>query len=41
VTVAVLEAGEAHLNDPRVMTPELAVSLLDDAEYNWSFKTIE
>ncbi|KAF7121619.1 hypothetical protein CNMCM5793_009090 [Aspergillus hiratsukae] len=40
VTVAVLEAGEAHLNDPRVMTPGLAVSLYDDPKYDWGFKTV-
>lgn len=40
VTVVVLEAGEAHLNDPRVMTPGLTVSLYDDPEYDWGFKTV-
>lgn len=40
VTVVVLEAGEAHLNDPRVMTPGLAISLYDDPEYDWGFKTV-
>ncbi|KAJ9308475.1 CAZyme family AA3 [Paecilomyces variotii] len=40
MAVVVLEAGEAHLDDPRVMTPGLAVSLHDDAGYDWCFKTV-
>ncbi|KAF4245590.1 hypothetical protein CNMCM6805_003534 [Aspergillus fumigatiaffinis] len=40
VTVTVLEAGEAHLNDPRAMTPGLAASMYDDPKYDWGYKTV-
>jgi choline dehydrogenase-like flavoprotein len=40
VSVAVLEAGEAHLNDPQVMTPGLCIALYDNPDYDWSFKTV-
>ena len=35
--VLVIEAGSDRHDDPRVTTPGLAVSLLDDPEYAWQF----
>jgi choline dehydrogenase-like flavoprotein len=38
VQVLVLEAGENHLNDPRVMIPALCMSL-QGSEADWNFAT--
>ncbi len=38
VQILVLEAGENHLSDPRVMTPGLCMSL-HGSEVDWNFAT--
>jgi choline dehydrogenase-like flavoprotein len=38
VQVLVLEAGENHVNDPRVMIPALCMSL-QGSEADWNFET--
>ena len=40
VTVAVLEAGEAKLNDQAIMTPAMLSTLIANPEYDWMMKTI-
>lgn len=35
--ILVIEAGADHRDDPRITTPGLAVSLLDDPDYDWQF----
>lgn len=35
--ILVIEAGADRHDDPRVTTPGLAVSMLDDPIYNWQF----
>ena len=37
--VLVLEAGNDHNDDPRVKTPALFPSLMDDPEFDWTFIT--
>ena len=37
IQVLVIEAGVNRYDDPRVTTPGLAVSLLDDPKYAWRF----
>ena len=39
VQVLVLEAGKDQNNDPRVKTPALYGSLMDDPEFDWKFIT--
>ncbi|KZT25856.1 GMC oxidoreductase [Neolentinus lepideus HHB14362 ss-1] len=39
VTVAVLEAGPAHLNDPAILTPAAFTRQIANSEYDWMFKT--
>lgn len=38
-TVAVLEAGPDHSEDPKVLIPGLGTSMLGDPSYDWSFIT--
>lgn len=40
ITVGVIEAGIDRTGDPRVLTPGLVVSMWDDPDYDWIFKTI-
>ncbi len=35
--ILVIEAGADHHDDPRITTPGLAVSLLDDPKFDWQF----
>ena len=39
IKVLMLEAGNDHNDDPRVITPALFPSLLDDPEFDWKFIT--
>jgi choline dehydrogenase-like flavoprotein len=39
VQVLVLEAGSKH-NDPKILTPGLASSMLDNPDYDWEFLTV-
>ena len=39
IKVLVLEAGNDHNDDPRVKTPALFPSLMDDPEFDWKFIT--
>ena len=39
IQVAVLEAGIARLNDPRIKVPAMAPSMLNDPTYDWCFET--
>lgn len=38
--IAVLEAGQAKLNDVRIKVPAMAPSLLNNPQYDWCFKTV-
>ena len=40
VEVLVLEAGSNRLMDPRISTPALYTSVLDDPDFDWAFVTI-
>lgn len=39
ITVGVIEAGKYRSSDPKILTPGLATSLLDDPDYCWLFNT--
>ncbi|KIW20268.1 hypothetical protein PV08_00843 [Exophiala spinifera] len=39
VTVGVIEAGSNHLGNPLVDTPAALLQMLNDPEYDWSFRT--
>ena len=39
IKVLVLEAGNDHNDDPRVKTPALFPSVMDDPEFDWTFIT--
>ncbi|KAJ7500951.1 GMC oxidoreductase [Mycena galericulata] len=41
VTVAVLEAGEAHMGDPKILVPGQFGKSLADSKYDWAFKTVK
>ncbi|KAF4216039.1 hypothetical protein CNMCM8980_003042 [Aspergillus fumigatiaffinis] len=38
-TIGILEAGQPHLTDPKILTPGLCGTLSGDPEYDWKFKT--
>ncbi|RDW59103.1 alcohol oxidase-3 [Coleophoma crateriformis] len=40
VSVAVLEAGENRLNDPKIDVPAMFTTLYNDSKYDWNFKTV-
>jgi choline dehydrogenase-like flavoprotein len=40
VVVGVLEAGQARLNDPRILTPLLFTTLAGTEDYDWMMKTV-
>ncbi|TFK50444.1 GMC oxidoreductase [Heliocybe sulcata] len=40
ITVAVLEAGPAHLNDPLILTPAAFTRQIGNPEYDWMYKTV-
>lgn len=40
VTVGILEAGAAKLDDPNILTPALFSTLLANEEYDWSLQTV-
>ena len=40
ITVGVLEAGAARLNDPSILTPNKFPTLAGHEEYEWMFKTV-
>jgi choline dehydrogenase-like flavoprotein len=40
VQVLVLEAGSNKHNDPKILTPGLASSMLDNPDYDWEFLTV-
>ncbi|KAH8807437.1 glucose-methanol-choline oxidoreductase-like protein, partial [Xylogone sp. PMI_703] len=40
IRVAVLEAGSAHLNDPRILIPANLFSLVNDKDYDWDYETV-
>ncbi|ETN44009.1 uncharacterized protein HMPREF1541_10874 [Cyphellophora europaea CBS 101466] len=40
ITVGVLEAGEARLDDPKILTPLLFPSLPGNQDYDWMMKTV-
>lgn len=39
VQVGVIEAGKDHTTDPQVLNTAFTVSLWDNPEYDWIFKT--
>ena len=41
VTVGVLEAGAARLNDPSILTPAAFPSLVGREDYDWLLKTVQ
>jgi choline dehydrogenase-like flavoprotein len=38
-TIGILEAGQPHLNDSKILTPGLCGTLSGDPEYDWKFMT--
>ena len=40
IQVAVLEAGEERLADPKILTPGFVSALGGDPDYDWDFKTV-
>jgi choline dehydrogenase-like flavoprotein len=40
VQVAILEAGEEHLADPRILTPGFVSTLTGDPSFDWDFKSV-
>ena len=40
VTVGVLEAGSAGLDDSNILTPALFSTLLANPDYDWSYRTV-
>ena len=40
IMVGVIEAGIDRTDDPRVLTPGLVVSMWEDPDYDWIFKTV-
>ena len=40
ITVGVIEAGVDRTDDPRVLTPGLVVSMWENPDYDWFFKSI-
>ena len=40
ITVGVIEAGIDRTDDPKVLTPGLVVSMWEDPDYDWIFKTV-
>ncbi|EPQ51193.1 alcohol oxidase [Gloeophyllum trabeum ATCC 11539] len=40
ITVAVLEAGPAHLEDPAILTPTGFTGQLGNKEYDWMYQTV-
>ena len=40
ITVGVLEAGAARLNDPSILTPAAYPTLVGRKEYDWLLKTV-
>ena len=40
VTVGVLEAGAAKLNDPNILTPAAFSKLIGKADYDWMMTTV-
>ena len=40
ITVGVIGAGIDRTDDPRVLTPGLVVSMWEDPDYDWIFKTV-
>jgi choline dehydrogenase-like flavoprotein len=40
ISVGVLEAGPAHINDPLIMTPALYSMTIMNPEYDWGHKTV-
>ena len=41
VTVGVVEAGAARLNDPSILTPAAFPTLVGHEEYDWLMKTVQ
>ena len=41
VVVGVVEAGLAKLNDPTILTPGAFPQMLENPEYDWSFRSEE
>lgn len=41
ITVGVLEAGAARLNDPSILTPAAFPSLVGHENYDWLLKTVQ
>lgn len=41
ITVGVLEAGAARLNDPSILTPGAFPTLVGHEEYDWRFRTVQ
>ena len=41
ITVGVLEAGAARLNDPSILTPAAYPTLVGREDYDWLFKTVQ
>ena len=39
VTVGVIEAGKSKLDDPQVDVPGMLLTMLNDPEYDWCFRT--
>ena len=40
ITVGLLEAGAARLNDPSILTPAAFPTLIGNKEYDWLMKTV-
>lgn len=40
ISVGVLEAGPAHINDPLIMTPALYSMTIMNPEYDWGHKSV-
>lgn len=40
VEVAILEAGENRLNDPKILTPGFVTAMTGDKDYDWDFKSV-
>ena len=41
ITVGVLEAGAAKLNDPSILTPAAFPNLVGRKDYDWLLKTVQ
>ena len=41
ITVGVLEAGAARLNDPSILTPAAFPTLIGNEKYDWMLKTVQ